>query len=307
MTHTGAVSQHRELGEFLASRRAKLRPEQAGISARNRRRVPGLRRQEIAEIAGLSVDYYVRLEQGRAGNVSQAVLDAIARALQLDEDERSHLWALAQPVASRRRPARPQRVRPQLLQILDSLDLPAVVIGRRMDILAWNRLGAAVYGVDFGALPDELRNWPRLVFLGQVDPHALYPDWDRSDGPAIVGYLRLDAGRHPGDPATTALVGELSVHSPDFRRWWAAQDVHAESSGRKRINHPVVGELDLMFEMLHPADDPDQALFVHTADPGSPTAQALRLLSNWAAAPAATDCPAVTQDPAPIKSQAPAQ
>src|SRR5262249_24076299 len=141
MTHTGAVSQHRELGEFLASRRAKLRPEQAGISARNRRRVPGLRRQEIAEIAGLSVEYYVRLEQGRAGNVSQAVLDAIARALQLDDDERSHLWALAHPVAGRRRPARVQRVRPRLVQILDSLDLPAVVIGRRMDILAWNRLG----------------------------------------------------------------------------------------------------------------------------------------------------------------------
>jgi transcriptional regulator with XRE-family HTH domain len=295
------VSQHRELGEFLASRRAKLRPEQAGIPAGNRRRVPGLRRQEIAEIAGLSVDYYVRLEQGRAGNVSQAVLDAIARALQLDEDERSHLWALAQPVASRRRPGRSQRIRPQLLQILDSLDLPAVVIGRRMDILAWNQLGAAVYGVDFGALPEQLRNWPRLVFLGHVDPHALYPDWDRCDGPAIVGYLRLDAGRHPGDPAMSALVGDLSVHSPDFRRWWSAQDVHAESSGRKRINHPVLGELDLMFEMLHPADDPDQALFVHTADPGSPTAEALRLLSNWAAAPAATDCPAVTQDPAPIK------
>ena len=306
MTHTEAVSQHRELGKFLASRRAKLRPEHAGISAGKRRRVAGLRRQEIAEIAGVSVDYYVRLEQGRAGNVSQAVLDAIARALQLDDDERSHLRALAHPVASGRRPVRPQRVRPQLLQILDCLDLPAVVIVRRMDILAWNRLGAAVYGVDFGALPHELRNWPRLVFLGHVDPRALYPDWDRSDGRAIVGYLRLDAGRHPGDPAMAALVGELSAHSPDFRRWWAAHDVHDESSGRKRINHPMTGELDLTFETLRPADDPDQALFVHTADPGSPTAQALRLLSNWAPAPAATDCPAVTRDPVPLRSQAPA-
>ena len=297
MIHTGAVSQRRELGEFLASRRAKLRPEQVGISPGSRRRVPGLRRQEIAEIAGVSVDYYVRLEQGRAGNVSQAILDAIAGALQLDDDERSHLRALAHPVASRRPPERAQGVRPQLVQILDSLDLPAVVIGRRMDILAWNRLGAALYGVDFGALPEELRNWPRLVFLGHIDPRALYPDWDRSDGPAIVGYLRLDAGRHPGDPATAALVGELSMHSPDFRRWWAAHDVRDESSGRKRINHPVAGELHLIFETLRPADDPDQALFVHTADPGSPAAEALRLLANWTAAPT----PAVTRNPAPVR------
>jgi PAS domain-containing protein len=228
----------------------------------------------------MSVDYYVRLEQGRAGNVSQAVLDAIAGALQLDDDERSHLRALAYPAASRRRLARAQRVRPQLLQILERLDLPAVVIGRRMDILAWNRLGAALYGVDFDALPVELRNWPRLIFLGHVDPRALYPDWERSDGAAIVGYLRLDAGRHPDDPAMAALVGELSMHSPDFRRWWAAGDVRDESSGRKRINHPVVGELHLSFETLRPADDPDQALFVHTADPGSPTAEALSLLAR---------------------------
>jgi transcriptional regulator with XRE-family HTH domain len=303
MTHTEAVSQRRELGEFLASRRAKLRPEQAGISVGSRRRVAGLRRQEIAEIAGVSVDYYVRLEQGRAGNVSEAVLDAIARALQLDDDERSHLWALAHPVASRRRPARMQRVRPPLLRILDSLDLPAVVIGRRMDLLAWNRLGAAIYGVDFDALPKELRNWPRLVFLGHVDARALYPNWDRSDGPAIVGYLRLDAGRHPDDPAMAALVGELSMHSPDFRRWWAAHDVRDETSGRKRINHPLVGELHLTFETLRPADDPDQALFVHTAEPDSPTAEALRLLSNWTTAPAA----AVTEDPAPIRRQESAQ
>jgi transcriptional regulator with XRE-family HTH domain len=303
MTHTGAVSQRRELGEFLASRRAKLRPEQAGISAGSRRRVVGLRRQEIAEIAGVSVDYYVRLEQGRAGNVSAAVLDAIARALQLGDDERSHLWVLAHPVPSRLRPARRQRVRPQLVQILDSLDLPAVVLGRRMDILAWNRLGAAVYGVDFGALPEELRNWPRLVFLGHIDPRAFYPDWERSDGPAIVGYLRLDAGRHPGDPAMAALVGELSEHSPDFRRWWAARDVQGESSGRKRINHPVAGELHLAFDTLCLADDPDQALFVHTADPGSPTAQALQLLANWTAAPT----PAVTSDPAPTRHQASAR
>jgi transcriptional regulator with XRE-family HTH domain len=297
MTHTEAVTQRRELGEFLASRRAKLRPEQAGISAGSRRRVAGLRRQEIAEIAGVSVDYYVRLEQGRAGNVSQAVLDAIARALQLDDDERSHLWALAHPASSRRPPERAQRVRPQLLRILDSLDLPAVVIGRRMDILAWKRLGADLYGVDFDALPQELRNWPRLVFLRHVDPRALYPDWDRSDGPAIVGYLRLDAGRHPDDPAMTALVEELSRHSPEFRRWWAAHDVRDESSGRKRINHPVAGELDLTFETLRPADDPDQALFVHTADPGSPTTDALRLLANWATGPT----PAGIWDPAPIQ------
>jgi transcriptional regulator with XRE-family HTH domain len=303
MTHTGAVRQRRELGEFLASRRAKLRPEQAGVSAGSRRRVAGLRRQEVAEIAGVSVDYYVRLEQGRAGNVSPAVLDAIARALQLGDDERSHLRALAHPGAGRRRPVPAQRVRPQLVQILDSLDLPAVVLGRRMDILAWNRLGAAVYGVDFGALPDELRNWPRLVFLGHLDPRAFYPDWERSDGPAIVGYLRLDAGRHPGDPAMAALVGELSAHSPEFRRWWAARDVQGETSGRKRITHPVAGELHLAFDTLCLADDPDQALFVHTADPGSPTAQALRLLANWTAAPT----PAVTPHSAPARHQASAR
>jgi transcriptional regulator with XRE-family HTH domain len=290
------VSRRRELGEFLASRRAKLQPEQVGISGRSRRRVTGLRRQEIAELAGVSVDYYVRLEQGRAGNVSEAVLDAIARALQLDDDERSHLWVLARPVTTRQRPAHPQRVRPQLLRILDSLDLPAVVLGRRMDILAWNRLGAALYGVDFDALPTELRNWPRLVFLGHVDPRALYPDWDRSIGPAVVGYLRLDAGRHPDDPAMATLVGELSMHSPDFRRWWAAHDVRDESSGRKRINHPLAGELHLAFDTLRPADDPDQALFVHMADPDSPTAEALGLLANWTAA-----APAAARDPAPTR------
>jgi PAS domain-containing protein len=213
------------------------------------------------------------------------VLEAIARALRLDDEERSYLWALSHPVRGRRRPERAQRARPQLRQALDHLGLPAVVIGRRMDILAWNPLGAALYGVDFDALPQALRNWPRLLFLGHVDPRALYPNWDHAEGAEIVAYLRVDAGHHPDDPAMAALVGELSMHSPDFRRWWAAHDVREKSSGRKRICHPLVGELDLTFDILRPADDPDQALVLHTAEPGSPTAEALHLLASWTASP----------------------
>jgi transcriptional regulator with XRE-family HTH domain len=274
-----------ELKEFLRSRRARLRPEDSGIGGTaGGRRVPGLRREELARLAGISVDYYVRLEQGRDLNPSDAVLDAIARALRLDDTERAHLFDLARVTpARRRRPVRPQRVAPATYQLLETLDAavsPALVLGRRLDVLAANRTARALVA-DFPALPARERNYARFVFL---DPAArdLHPEW-----PAVaadtVATLRLDAGRHPDDPALTALVGELSIKDEDFRRWWADHRVLARSSGVKRYHHPVVGELTLTYQALTLPDGPDQTLFVYTAASGTPAHTALRLLAQWSA------------------------
>lgn len=271
-----------ELGEFLRSRRGRIRPEDAGLPFYGgRRRVPGLRREELAQLAGVSVDYYVRLEQGRLRNVSEGILDAVARALELTDDERAHLVHLARPVRTRRRPPRQQRVRPGLQRLLDAMpDLPAFVLGRRMDILAWNSLAAALI-TDFGALAPRERNMPRLCFLGE-DSRSLYPDWDAVTGETIA-YLRMDAGRYPDDPQLAELVGELSVKSADFRRLWAEHAVKDKTFGVKLMNHPLVGELRLPYETLRLPDDPDQVLVVYTAEPDSPSAAALGLLASWGA------------------------
>lgn len=270
-----------ELSDFLRSRRARLKPEDAGLTAYGtRRRVPGLRREELAQLAGVSVDYYVRLEQGRAGAVSEEILGAVGRALGLDRDEQEHLRHLARPRRAKRRPAdRPQRVRPKLRQLLDALDgVPAFVLGRRGDILAWNGMAQAVLAVDFTAMPRERRNMIRMVFLdGRC--HDFYPDWD-AVARETVAFLRMDAGRYPDDPRLAALVGELSVKSEEFRRLWAAHDVLDKTHGSKRMYHPQVGEITLDFETFRLPDDPDQALCTYTAEPSSASDTALRLLSS---------------------------
>jgi transcriptional regulator with XRE-family HTH domain len=275
------------LGEFLQARRAQLSPEAAGVTAYGRRRVPGLRREELAQLAGVSVDYYVRLEQGRAHHPSAEVLDAIASALQLEEVERSHLHEIAGPAQPRRRRVAPERVRPGVQQLLDQFDtVPAFVLGRRMDMLAWNRLASALFG-DPARLPAEQRNIARMTFL---DPacRALYVDWERV-ARETVGYLRHCAGRYPDDPALAELIGELSVKSEQFARWWAGHLVRDKTNGTKRMVHPAVGELTLNYETLMVAGESDQALIAYTAEPGSESATALRLLATLAAPAAAAE------------------
>jgi transcriptional regulator with XRE-family HTH domain len=271
-----------EIREFLRTRRARITPDQAGLAPHpGARRVPGLRREEVAQLAGVSVDYYIRLERGRTRGISGTVLDAVARALQLDDTERAHLFDLAQPTAGRarrRRPLSPQRVRPALYRALDSLSVPAIVQGRRMDILAANPLGYALM-TDFQARPHHERNAARFVFLDEA-ARALYTDWERVAGDCVAT-LRLYAGRHPDDPQLTELIGELSVHSDTFRRMWADHDVLAHTTGTKRLHHPVVGDLTLDYVVLAVEGDPDQTLVIYTPEPASPSAEAINILASW--------------------------
>ncbi|MFI9818718.1 helix-turn-helix transcriptional regulator [Saccharothrix variisporea] len=269
-----------ELGEFLRSRRARLRPDELGLADHGRRRVPGLRREELARLAGVSVDHYVRLEQGRTLHFSEAVLDAVARALRLDDVERAHLHRLARPWTPSPDTPAPQRVRPGLQRLLDlAADVPAYVVGRGTDVLAWNRLAAALI-TDFGALPPHERNLARLVFLDE-GVRALYADWP-GKAADVAAYLRLDQARHPDDPRTTALVAELSAAGPEFAAVWAEHGLKDKTHGRYRYRHPVVGELDLGFESLRLPDEPDQVLIAHTFEAGSPAEAGLRLLGAWA-------------------------
>lgn len=272
-----------ELSEFLRTRRARLKPEDVGLPDFGRhRRVPGLRREELAQLAGVSVAYYTRLEQGNGRNVSAEVLDSIARALRLTDAERAHLTHLAKPKRHRRKqPPRTQQARVALRQLLDSMDtVPAYVVGRRSEILAWNRMAAALFG-DWGRMPAQERNWARLVFLNP-DYRELFVEWDQK-AYDMVAYLRMDAGCHPEDPQLSALVGELSVKSEQFRTLWAAHDVKEKSHGVKRVRHPLVGELTLLWESFRPAAETEQSLVTYFAEPGSPSAEALRLLASWGA------------------------
>jgi transcriptional regulator with XRE-family HTH domain len=267
------------LGEFLRARRARVRPEDVGLPEGARRRVPGLRREELARLAGVSVDYYVRLEQGRASHPSAEVLDALARALLLDQAERRHLHELVSPSAPARRP---ESVRPALRQLLDRLDdVPAFVLDRRMNVLAWNHLAAALI-VDFAELPPAHRNVVRFMCL---DDRArdLYPDWDRC-ARVNVGLLRRAAGLDPDDPQLAALVGELSLKSPEFARWWGEHEVSEKTYGTKRYRHPIVGELTVRYETFMLPDD-DQSLVTYSTEPGSESETALRLLAAWSAEP----------------------
>ena len=270
-----------EISAFLSSRRAKISPEDAGVPTYGgTRRVPGLRREEIAHLAGISVDYYTRLERGKTSG-SESVLYAIARALQLDDAETAHLIDLVKPPAKSGRTRVPalQRVRPGMRRLLDSMpEVPAMIQNGRMDILASNSLGNALY-LGFGATPKRPANFARFVFL---DPRApdFYMDWARA-ATDCVAMLRLHAGRHPEDKALSDLIGELSVHSEQFRQWWARHDVRAHSSGTKSFHHPVVGDLTVAYESLDIASDTEQMLVTYTVEPASPSAQALSLLGSW--------------------------
>lgn len=270
-----------ELSEFLRSRRARLKPEDVGLAAFGRqRRVPGLRREELAQLAGVSVAYYTRLEQGNGRNVSAEVLDAIARALRLTDAEHAHLTHLAKPKSHKKKTAaRQQQVRTVLRQLLDTMDgVPAYIVGRRSEILAWNRMAAALFG-DWSELAPAERNWARLVFL-RPDYRDLFVDWEQK-AIDIVCALRMDAGCYPDDPRLSALVGELSVKSEEFRRLWATHDVKEKSHGVKHLHHPLVGDLSLNFESFRLADGTDQSLITYHAEPGSPSADSLRLLASW--------------------------
>ncbi|GAA3792676.1 helix-turn-helix transcriptional regulator [Sphaerisporangium flaviroseum] len=273
---------HRELADFLRRARAARDPERAGLPADGRvRRVTGLRREEIALLAGVSTDYYTRLEQGRRIIPSAQVLDAIARALDLDEAGRTHLRDLAAAAGAPRPRARTtvQRVRPGLYQLLDTLETqPALVLGRRTDVLAANRMARALF-TDFERLPARERNYARWMLLSE-EARALFLDWEQQARNAVES-LRLDAGRTPDDPETHKLVGELSLASPEFRQWWSEHHVHQRTFGAKRLDHPIVGELTVDYETLTFPGDGEQALYIYTTAPGSPSREAMHLLATW--------------------------
>ena len=274
-----------DIREFLTSRRARLTPDKAGLPAYGgTRRVPGLRREEVAMLAGVSVDYYNRLERGRISGASDAVLEALADALQLDEAERVHLFDLARRSAgtsARRRSARPATIRPVVQQVLDAItDAPAWVRNARFDHLAHNQMARALYSP---ALADPRRpaNSARFIYR---DPAAqdFFVDWERA-ADDIAAMLRSEAGRHPHDQKLQDLIGELSTRSEDFRRRWAAHDVRFHRTGVKQLHHPVVGEMELSFEAMTLSSDPDLTLLVYAAAPDTPSADALRMLATWAA------------------------
>lgn len=275
-----------EARDFLSGRRARITPEQAGVQTfGSRRRVAGLRREEVARLAGVSIDYYTRLERGNLQGVSDSVLDAVARALHLDPAEHEHLRDLARHQnetprrAGRRTPV--AAVRPELQYLLDAVtEAPATIINNRQDIVAANDLGYALHEALVSSSVRPL-NHARFIFL---DPQArtFYLDWQRA-AHTNVAILRREAGRTPNDPQLAALVGELSVRSDDFRESWAAHDVRRHYAGVKAFRHAVVGPLELHFQTLELTEDPGLSFTVYPATPGSPSADALRMLASWAA------------------------
>ncbi|MFB6435515.1 helix-turn-helix domain-containing protein [Streptomyces sp. NPDC056411] len=282
------------LGEYLRARRALLRPEEAGLPAAGRRRVPGLRREEVALLTGVSTDYYIRLEQGRERHPSVQVVEALARALDLDGDAAEHLHRLVRPVPARHRAhTRPERVGPALLRMMESWHrTPAVVLGRRLTVLAHNSLGRALFaGHTYSG------DLMRLVFL-DPDARAFYPDWERVAVAAVAG-LRAATGADHEDPELVRTVGELSLKSQEFRRLWARHDIRSKTHETKRFQHPLVGELTLDYESLTVNSAPGQQLVVYQAAPGSPSEQALALLGSLAAdEPAQVPAPSETASPA---------
>ncbi|MDH6625938.1 transcriptional regulator with XRE-family HTH domain [Streptomyces sp. LBL] len=276
-----------QIREFLGTRRSKVTPEQAGLPVYGgeRRRVTGLRREEVALLAGISSEYYTRLERGNATGVSEGIIEGIAQALQLDEAERIHLNDLLRGAGTtrppRRRPAQ-QRVRPAVQRVLDSMSgTPAFVLSGRGDILATNDLGRALYSPVY-ADPVRPPNNARFVFL---DPQAteFFRDWDQVAGDCVA-MLRAEAGRDLYDRRLTDLIGELSTRSEEFRHRWAAHNVRIHTTGVKLLHHPVVGDLDLPFESFPVGGDLSQVLLTYTAEPASPSQDALNLLASWSAA-----------------------
>ncbi|MFF6897038.1 helix-turn-helix domain-containing protein [Streptomyces hydrogenans] len=280
------MDRSKEISDFLRTRRAAISPERAGLAPDGRaRRVPGLRRDEVARLAGVSTEYYTRLEQGRSGNPSPQVVEALSRALRLDTSEAEHLGdlLLTRPGSVRRAPIRPQRVRPGLFLMLKTLDhVPAFILGRRTDVLASNRLARAVL-TDFEALPAQRRNLARYYLL---DPQARerVGDWERIAA-ETVAILRLEAGRHPDDRRLAELVGELTLLSPEFPGWWNDHKVLRRTHGAKRYAHPLVGEMDFAYESFQVPGDAEQTLCVYNVEPGSRTAEAVRLLRSWVTPP----------------------
>lgn len=272
--------------EFLASRRAKITPEMAGLTLfGGRRRVPGLRREEVAMLAGVSVDYYTKLERGNLAGTSESVLDAIARALSLDEAERDHLYNLARAAGpsgkAQRRPLQSGAVRPTLQFMLDAITAaPAFIGNHHMDIVAANQLAYALYSEMYRG-STRPANHSRFIFL---DPRArdFYPNWELAAN-TNVAILRTQSGRNPFDKRLADLVGELSVRSEEFRTRWAAHNVRRHYAGTKIFRHPVVGELELSYEAMELAEDPGFTLTVYPAVPGSPADERLRMLASWAA------------------------
>lgn len=266
------------LGEFLRARRELTRPGDFGLPDPGRRRVPGLRREEVALLAGMSADYYIRLEQGRDKHPSEQVIEALARVFTLDDEGVAHLRELARPVTRRRRrPSQPERVSPQLERLLDAWgDTPALVFGRYLDVLANNRLAAALNHCSVKG-----QNQLRVMFLDPAS-HQIYSDWDTA-AVDTVATLRASAGTDLDDPRLTELVGELSLKSEDFRRLWARHDVRVKTAGTKRYLHPMVGELTLAYESFSVNGSPGQHLVVYHAEPASPSEQALKLLSSASA------------------------
>ncbi len=275
---------HSELGEFLRVRRAALQPEDVGVLNYGIRRVPGLRREELAMLAGVSTTYYTRLEQGLSTNASDAVIDSIARALNLSKDERAHLFNLARPgKAKRRLPAKPDKVRPGTLRLIQSMSgTPAVVLGRRSEVLAWNSLGHRLVAghVDFAA-PESSSSRPNMTRLLFLDDHTreLYTRWPEEASRAVAS-LRLVAGKSADDQELASLVGELTLKSQEFATLWAKHPVENCMSGVKYLHHPEVGYLELNFEVLTPPDESGHRVLLYAADPGSPAATALQLLQG---------------------------
>jgi transcriptional regulator with XRE-family HTH domain len=279
------VDTRSEIREFLTSRRARITPDKVGLASYGPRRVPGLRREEVAVLAGVSVPYYTRLERGDMSGASESVLNALAGALELDDAERAHLFDLARaahptPTRPRRRQTK-QRVRPEVQWNLDAITGAAAFVSNdRLDILAANQLGLALYSELYDA-PARPVNTARFVFL---DPRAeaTYPEWDRV-ATETVAILRSAAGRDPYNRELSDLVGELATQSESFRTRWATHNVRFHKAGVKHVHHPVVGELTLSFERLDLAADPGLTLFTYTAEPGSRSEDALKLLGSWAA------------------------
>jgi transcriptional regulator with XRE-family HTH domain len=275
-----------QVREFLTSRRAKITPAQAGLPVAGQRRVPGLRRSEVAALAGMSVEYYAKLERGSLAGVSAGVLDAIARALQLDDAERVHLLRLAHEADGSNailRPRRPKQptARPSRQWMLDAITTaPAIIANNRLDLLAANHLGRALHCNVYGD-PTRQPNFARFTFLDS-SARRFYPDWDLA-ADMCVANLRTAAGKDPHDKGLHDLVGELSTRSDDFRRRWGAHNVRTHGTGIKHFRHHIVGDLTLIYESMDLRAEPDLAMTVYTTEPGSPSEDALRLLASWAA------------------------
>ncbi|MEU4690165.1 helix-turn-helix transcriptional regulator [Actinoplanes sp. NPDC023714] len=275
-----------EVHDFLTSRRAKITPEQAGLPVAGQRRVPGLRRSEVAALAGMSVEYYAKLERGSLAGVSAGVLEAVARALRLDDAERAHLIRLAQEANGsgaliRRSRAKQATVRPSLQWTLDTITAPAIVGNHRQDLIAANLLGRAMYSDVYASDPTGRPNFGRFTFLDAA-ARRFYPDWNLA-AEMLVANLRTAAGVDPHDKALHDLVGELSTRSDDFRRRWGSHNVRIHGTGVKRFRHHVVGELELSYESMDLIAEPGLAMTIYAAEPASPTAEALTLLASWAA------------------------